>query len=407
MKPGTARRWLRPLAAGILALVLWLGSTARAEESVFGLQFLGTSDESGDARARGLGVLGVALDDTTTAVDLNPAAHGSLQYMTLSILGVTGSRSVRSQDNEVRQGFARFPQIRAALPVFGRLVLGTGFSSLLNARGAFYLDERDIDGLPYTQRFERDGSLYTIPVVVAAPVGRFLRLGVSVDFLLGNIDEKWITEGDSILSLATRQKDEMRGTTVTLGAMVAPAPWLRVGGTWTPGFDVQVDRTTSVENTTPGSAPLRRSTSEFTNHFPQALRFGATLRARRNWLMAVDASWRAWKDYEGSLYEAPGLGNETRIGGGLEWKPNLYTACRIGVSRRTWPQEVGGETLRETALHFGAGVPMTPGLGGFHLALEYAWIGSVESNHYEERVWRVLVSLSGQERWIRKGPGLP
>jgi len=44
-------------------------------------------------------------------------------------------------------------------------------------------------------------------------------------------------------------------------------------------------------------------------------------------------------------------------------------------------------------------------MGGLHVALEYAWIGQVESNRYEERVWRVVVSLSGQERWIRKGPG--
>ena len=176
----------------LVILALGLPGPARPEESVFGLQFLGTSDETGDARARGLGVLGVALDDTSTAAVLNPAAHGSLKYMTLSLVAVTGSRSVRSAEAEAREGFARFPQIRAALPVFGRLALGTGFVSFQNTRGRFRLEEREIDGLPYTQRFERDGSLYTIPIIVAAPVGRFLRLGVSVDFLLGKVDEKWI-----------------------------------------------------------------------------------------------------------------------------------------------------------------------------------------------------------------------
>jgi len=403
---GRRHRSLSSVVAAALLLVLFcLPQSAYPEESVFGLQLLGTSDESGDARARGLGVFGVALDDTTTAATLNPAAHGSLQYMTLSLVTVTGSRSVRSDETEAREGFARFPQIRAALPIFGRLTLGTGFMSFANTRGRFRLEAREIDGLPYGQRFERDGSLYTIPVVLAAPIGRFLRLGVSADFLLGKIDEKWITEGDSILSLASRRQDEMSGTTMTLGAIVVPKPWMRLGISWSPAFDVQVKRTLSVENTTPGSSPLRVTTTESTSRFPQVLRLGATVQVKRDWLLTADYHWRAWEDYEGSLYEAEGVGNETRLGGGLEWKASLYTSCRLGLSRRTWAQEVGGESLRETALHFGAGVPMTPGMGGLHVALEYAWIGQVESNRYEERVWRVVVSLSGQERWIRKGPG--
>jgi len=60
--------------------------------------------------------------------------------------------------------------------------------------------------------------------------------------------------------------------------------------------------------------------------------------------------------------------------------------------------------VRETALHFGAGVPLAPGRGGVHLALEHAWIGSLEANGHEERTWRVVVSVSGQETWLRKSP---
>jgi hypothetical protein len=227
-----------------------------------------------------------------------------------------------------------------------------------------------------------------------------------VDFLLGKVDEKWITEGDSILSLASRRQDEMNGTSLTFGALVTPKPWMRIGFSWTPSYDVDVKRKTSVENTTPGSAPLRVSTSESTSRFPQVLRGGATVRVKRSWIVAADVQWRAWEDYEGNLYEAEAIGNETRFGAGFEWRSSLYTSWRLGFSRRTWAQEVGGESIRETALHLGAGVPLSPGMGGLHVALEYASIGSIESNGYEERVWRVVVSLSGQERWIRKGPGV-
>ncbi len=392
----------------LAAFVLWtllVPTSAGAQESLFGLQLLGTNAESGDARARGLGLLGIALDDTTTAVAQNPAALGSLHLMTLSLVAVTGSRLSSSPSAEARVGFARFPQIRVALPMFGRFVLGTGVSAFRNEGSEFKLPAQQIDGLGYVQRFERDGSLFTIPAVLAAPLGRHLRVAVAADFLIGTVDEKWVSEGDSILSLATRRRDEMSGTMFTFGGIVEPRPWLRLGVAWSPAFDAARRRRTTVENAIEtGSTPFRDATVKTDVRFPQVLRAGVTLRLGRSWLGAADLSWREWSAYQGSLYEAPAARDESRVGAGLEWRPSPWMAYRAGFSRATWDHDLGGAALHETAVHVGGGVPMAPGKGGVHFALEHAWIGSLETNGYAERVWRFALSISGQEEWLRKSP---
>jgi hypothetical protein len=388
----------------LLAAVL-LAAPARGQESLFGLQFLGTGAETGDARARGLGVLGIALDDTTTAVAQNPASLGSLRLMTLSLVALTGSRLATTPDEQARVGFARFPQIRVALPVFGRLVLGTGVSAFRNEGSEFVLPRRRIDGLGYVQRFERDGSLVTIPAVVAARLGRYVRLGVAADFLIGTLDERWVTEGDSILSLATRRRDEMDGTAFTFGGILEPRPWLRLGVAWSPAFDAERRRRTTVENAIESSAPPFRDTTVATDvRFPQVLRAGATVRLGRSWLGSADWLWREWSAYRGSLYEAAAARDENRVGAGIEYRPTSWVSYRAGFSRTTWGHEVGGAALQETAVHAGGGAPLAPGKGGVHFTLEHAWIGGLETNGYEERVWRFVLSVSGQEEWLRKSP---
>ena len=78
-----------------LVLLAALGGAvpAAGQESIFALQGLGVSEETGDPRAREMGLLGVALDDAQTAVTLNPASLASLSRLTLSVMGLAGRRT--------------------------------------------------------------------------------------------------------------------------------------------------------------------------------------------------------------------------------------------------------------------------------------------------------------------------
>jgi hypothetical protein len=405
MKP-VSRGSAWPARYALLALGLGIARPALAQESAFSLQFLGASEETGDARARGLGVLGIGLDDHRTAITLNPAALGGLNAMTISVMGLGGARLSTSPEGEDKGTVARFPQARGALPLFGKVVANVGLVALRNFRSDFTLGEKQIEGFGYVQRFERDGDVYTIPMGLSGNITSRVRLGATFDFLLGTLEESWVTEGDSIVALRSRRQDEMRGRTFTLGWMVIPVPGLRVGGSWNPEFNVERTRTETLEDarTTTSPPPLRKKTSEEDIQFPQALRLGVSADLGARFLVAGDYLWRQWEQYDGSLYEAEAVGNESRLGGGVEWVPGKRKySYRLGGSHTTWPQSVGGDRLQESAVHFGMGVVFSAG-GRLDLSLEHAWIGSLDTNGMKERAWRLGVSLSGQEVWKRRSP---
>jgi hypothetical protein len=312
-----------------LALLPLASASASAQESVFALQFLGVSEETGDGRARSLGVLGVGLDETRTAIVLNPATLGGANHMSLSVMAVAGSRETTDMDSQQRFGMARFPQLRGALPLFGKVVFTTGFMAMRNFRGEFTLEPDQIDDLTYAQRFERDGTLYVVPVGLAGSLGPLLRVGATADFMLGTIDEAWITEGESLLPLSSRRRDRLSGITATLGVLLQPTPWLELGATYSPEFDVQRDRVSCSAETTCGGSGRRTAAA-------------ATKRRRLATRSAPGAAWNSIRT--GVLRSvsgaAGGPGRSTSAASGCARPPCIWVS---GLpSTPTW----GGSTWR-------------------------------------------------------------
>ena len=395
------------VAMAVALAVGFLARTAGAQESVFGLTFLGTSEESGDERARGMGLLGVGLDDPKTALALNPAGLASLPYMTISGMAVVGRRTSRDGSDELHASLARLPHQRFALPILGnKVVLSTGFLGLSNSSGKFKLPDRYLGTDSTAQRFERSGTLYTIPVAIAGKVGARLRLGISLDFLLGTVNEAWTTGSDSLVTLTTRRRDEFAGRSVTFGVVGYPLPQLRLGASWNPAFDSDRDTRTTLEDIRiPGGTPLRTTSEHAVARLPQCLRAGGAYQLGTRLLLGADYLWRDWGQYRGRLYGASSVGTESRLGGGLEWRPpHRRLVYRGGVSRHVLPQLLGDHTVNETTLHLGTGFDFTEGAGRLDMGFEYAWIGNLDRNGLVERSWRFVASISGQELWKRKSP---
>jgi hypothetical protein len=139
--------------------------------------------------------------------------------------------------------------------------------------------------------------------------------------------------------------------------------------------------------------------------FPQAVRLGLSARPLQRWMLTSDFLWRDWQGgYTGRLFEAEGILDEWRYGIGLEWRGTGRIDLRGGFSQQRWAQIVGGNALEQTTLHLGTGFGISDEKSRMDLALEYSWIGSIDSNLFEERTFRVIVSISGQEKWERRRP---
>ena len=399
-------RRLLPIVIGLQFVLLTNGRPVQAQESTFGLQFLGTSEETSDARARGLGVLGIALDERRSAITQNPATLAQLDFMTLSAMFVTGSRTTRSETAEEDRAVARFPHARAALPMFNRFVLSAGFNGFRNFKSKINLPEQQIDGFAYSQNFVRDGTIFTFPIGLSASLTKRLHVGATYDFVLGTVDESWETRGDSLVSLATRRRGELNGRTFTLGALVQPWSWLDLGAAWSPQFVGNGSTRWTLEDVRilTNTTPIRDFAEQGDILFPQSWKLGASVQLHRKLLLTTDFLWREWTVYDGNLFEAEGVEDEWRFGAGLEWQRDGRIDLRGGFSHQKWPQIVGGHELKETTIHLGTGFDLSETQSRIDLAVEYAMIGDIEKNLLEERVIRFVLSISGQEKWERRRP---
>jgi hypothetical protein len=403
-----------PLVRVFAVAVLVMGAAcerASAEESIFSITFLGLREETADARARALGVSGVALGDQQTALSLNPGSFAKLDRMTLSLVGGAGTRTSTDGRLEHEDSDATFPHLRAALPLPGELVFSAGFIALRNFRAGFFTPSETVGPYSYRDAFERSGSLYEVPLGIARSLHPRLHLGVTLDLILGTVNEAWTTSGDSLLALRTRRRDGMDGATVTVGAVVEPFGWLRLGATWSPEASLDVETRTTIEDgrIVSSSNALRTEISRSKTDYPAVARAGVMAHYGTKLLVTADATMRDWSSWDGELYGAPAVGTEWLVGGGLEARPHgslagRRLAYRVGASHSQWPQEMAGNTVLEYAVHGGLGYDLREGFGRLDLTLGYTRAGSLARNGMEETRWSFLLSLTGQEIWRRKSP---
>lgn len=399
------------LAWALVALGLLRAVPAGAQESALSLNFLGIREETSDGRARGLGVLGVGLGDSLTAASLNPGSFALLKRMSLTVVGTASVHTANDGTIEHDRSDATFPHLRAALPLPGDFVFSIGFVGLRNYRSEFVLPAESVGPYGYRDAFKREGSLYEVPVGIARSVHDRVHLGLSLDFLLGTVNDAWTTSGDSLLSLRTRRRDGMNGTTVTLGVVADAARWLRLGVAWSPAVDLDVETTTTIEDGRVGgtTTALRTDVTRSTARYPATFRGGATARLGRRALVTADYLHRDWSDWNGRLYGADATTTEWRLGGGFEVRPHRSArwnrlTYRVGASHGTWAHQLGGNDISETTIHFGPGWGLVGGYGRLDAAIEYTQIGDLGKNGYEESRWSFVLSVSGQETWRRKSP---
>jgi hypothetical protein len=203
----------------------------------------------------------------------------------------------------------------------------------------------------------------------------------------------------------------MDGVTVTLGVLADPFRWLRLGATYSPAVDLDVETRTTIEDGRVGgtTTALRRDLELSQARYPSVVRAGGSARFASRWLLAADYLWQNWEDWSGRLYGAEAAATEWCLGGGIEARPHRsrkwsQLAYRAGGSYAVWAHKLGGNEISQKSVHFGLGWGLRDDLGRLDVAVEYARIGDLARNGYEENRWGFVVSLNGQEAWRRRSP---
>jgi hypothetical protein len=344
------------------ALILLVGvlvAVPAQAQSLFATRGLGLPIAPVDARAGGLGRIGVGLLGLSMSM-VNPAevAGTPRRGISAALQPVTGSATIDEADGDIAG--TRFPMLRLVYPMGPRWVASLGYGGVLEQSWAVVSEgfERiGPDSVGTRDVVRSSGGISQLMAGLTYSVSPSLAVGLAAGAYTGNLDRR-ITRSfsDSTLRLNTfdsRLRWDYGGPVVAVGARWDPVPVARIGASFTATDKLDVESEEGLGTDEQSSLPYRFSV-------------GASGWLSPELLLAVGTEYSfrgATAVFENSSTSA--LRRDTwRYGGGLE-----YESGRAG--RRSYPIRLGA-SYAQLPYHDAAEDPAREWAGSFGVGFRLA-----------------------------------
>ncbi|MCI0432788.1 MAG: hypothetical protein L0271_03950 [Gemmatimonadetes bacterium] len=316
------------LAGAIFAL---LNASQAAAQSLFATRGMGLPVHAVDARARGLGGIGVGLLGFHTSI-VNPAEIGGLSRrgVSASLQPTTSSSEVEGQSGEVSG--ARFPGIRILYPFSPQLTVSLGYGGFLEQSWGIQIEHHErigSDSIAVRDVIQSTGGVAQLSLA-AGWAGASWAVGGAVGLYTGNLDRRvsrtFADTASDLVPFDSRLRWRFRGPFATVGGRVDIAGAARIGASVTTGGELEVDGLESAARDDETSLPAR-------------ITVGASALLSSLWLVSAGAEWAGvGGEPERAFNAGDALAlrrNTWRIGGGAEY-------AGIQTAERSYPLRIGG-----------------------------------------------------------------
>lgn len=403
------RRWGLILLAGAVLL----GAASASAQTPLALTNFGQRLDNEDARMAGRGGWGMAVEDSTHPGFKNLASLTAVDKVALNFSAYGDHTKSEDAHGERVTDRVFTPDIRVALPVIkGRMAVTAGFVVDRSTQYDTSVDSTWTawdDTISGKVQFLRDGSTFRVPLGIAFSPRDGLSLSAALNLQRGTLRESFYNLFQDPASLTgfplyqtdlLVQEDTYSGTSATFAALLRPAGRIRLGVSWTPAYDLDVDRKIEM------GGVAQRAHDHMTYAMPAEYRGGLEVLLQDRWKAGADYQWQDFKEFSGQDAWAADMETEHTLSMGIEriraharhggWD-NL--PVRLGVRLRTWAYRMGGNQVHETTFSAGTGFPFRGDLGQLDVALSYSMVGDLADNGMQSRVVRLTISVTGLERW--------
>lgn len=377
-------------ASALLALLLLLPGQLAAQ-SLLARGGLGIPSEALDARARGLGGVGVGLVGWGI-FPTDPAAAAGLRLPSITATFQPGTASVDGEGG--RSGHTRFPVLGLSYP-FGAnvftLTMGSVLDSEWDARSPVVLElaGEEVEG---TDIYRSRGGIGQVRVGWARRVTGSLAVGLSAGTQVGSLERTFSREldpeqvGSDVDPFRTGARWDAAGAVATAGVAWDPSELIRIGGSmaWANGL-----RLSPVE----GSGGESRTFS-----VPTEYRLGGTGSLSPELALALSMSYADWSRVGDELEDGATRGATWGFGGGVEWTGGSLRdramPIRLGYRSQEFPFLVQGEAAGERAFTGGLGIHLADfddiPVARLEIGIQR---GNRDAGDLSERFWRTTVSV--------------
>ena len=389
-----------PLAVFLVCLSSTAGSLHA--DSMFAAPHLGIPVAPGDARSRALGGISAAIPGEDFTIS-NPAR--TVNFWRAGFNGVIAQdyRSLKGPGGNLNLRSTEFLSFRGIFPSYKKFVLSWGVCQRRDLTWE-YSDRLNLDFFPgeISRTLSSDGGLYVSRFTIARTVSNNLAFGLGLDWMFGRAKRERLLDFSNENLVNNQESYETRYSFVrpTFGVLAS------IRGT-NVGFSITIPKTADVELK---SKFLSGYSYEETYRFkyPLSWRLGFSKRITQHSLIGADIEYEGWKGSDLDLEQPATAANQWRYCIGYEFlpaaveNPPLYRKfpLRLGFSQATYPYKISGSSITETSFSFGTGRYFANRNGLVDIAFEYLKRRTELENYPEERVFRVVFSLSAFERWV-------
>ena len=385
----------------VAAMVLLAGVEPAVAESIFGQSYFGNSAAMTDARSEGRGGASFGYTDSLNANVSNPTQLVDLRRVTFTLVSSWGN--VNSEDSlgtVKRMGIVN-PTLRLAFPMGQRLGLGLGYVARRSTQWVILRDAvvSPDPEFPVPETLEREGTFFDFPFELGVRVLPKLRAGVGFLMVRGTLRQRY----SAVLPGAGTNPADVReevfsGNAVKFGLGLYDLGSLSLTGFYVPEHDMDVDVTVR------GVSKDSRSNDTRLDTFPARLGAGGRLGLPGRWSFGLDYRWEGWSSYRGRQAFTGSMEDEWSVHGGLELEEEGHgkrrkAPYRLGGWYRSWNYSLQGETVTEWGVSAGTAIQLAGPYSRLDLAVQYGKVGSLSRNGVQESFLRLVVSITGGEKW--------
>ncbi len=405
MRTLTTLRGAAALAA-LGAACLGGGARPAGAQSLLASRGLGYPIQPLDARAQGLGGVGLGLPGGELSL-VNPAGIAALPAPAISLTFQPDFYSSRAGGTDSDGTTARFPLLHAAFPL-GRWTAAFAYGAYLDQTWAVeHADSLRLPGrtLAVTDRFASHGGVTRLRASGAYSFSERLSVGVSADLFTGSVRDTLtrvferpdtVVTGISIpVSSSYEAEWGYQGLGGSLGVRWVPTDALSLGAAVSGGAKLRARPIGDADSV--GSALVGK---DYT--LPLTFDVGASGRVTQGATLALAGRWAGWSTADDELAAVGGARDSWTVSGGVE-----FDAAR--QDRRSFPLRVGArysalpfrwgtgaaasEFPAERAVTAGLGARLAGGAALVDLAGERGWRGGGSAT-LDESYWRLSLSLT-------------
>jgi hypothetical protein len=383
-----------------LGLAACLAARSASAESIFGLNLLGERVESVDARSAAVGGFTQVVDDSLGLLQYNPAMLAWSKRVTFGAAGYVTRDANQSSDLERVVVGTKFTTFVFAFPIYRpHLTASVGYRARYDPDGDFRIPNETSTGDVYSDLFERRGGTWSVPLSLAADLGRYAKLGGFFSLERGTIENRWVVdfEGSNSADALSDRNYELSGNGFGVGGVLRPLANVTLGA----AYEGSIEYDTEVKETYTNSS-IDTAYSETTVQ-PARWTGSVTWRVMRGFQVYAGASTCDFREFEGLAFPPSRLAREQTMAFGLEYRIQRWRLpVRASVRHDQLPYTLpDGEEIARLSFALGSGLLFRGGRGKIDTALEFAQVGSVDTNTYEDRQVRFYLSINGSEDWKR------